>query len=151
MPLEIVPSGQEKVAVSITIPTIVEMVQGFCEVTQKMIAPAAARKLDIKNDSHAVYYTKAEVEQLFKDNLNSDGLRIYLAVHRNGPNQSRELPHRPPAYLYQHTVILVATKNKVDQLATGNFVVTGNTGTEEGELCPPPACQGPIDAQLQQP
>ena len=152
MSLLIVEPGQESIGTSINLATIVEMVQGFCDVTHKKLGKSAPVKVDIKSDSHGIYYDKDAVLKLFDDNSGSDGLRIYLALHEDTPQQHRAMPNRPPNYIGQHTVILVATKTKQDQLVAGKNSVaiqmTGGSGTEEGELCPPPACNGPIDAQL---
>jgi hypothetical protein len=153
MSLLIVEPGQESIGTSIDTATIAEMVQGFCDVTHKKLGSGAPVKVNITSDSHGVYYDKAAVLQLFNDNSGSDGLRIYLGLHKSTDRQNHAMPHRPSNYIGQHTVILVATMGKKDQLKSGTNKVailnlTGGSGTEEGELCPPPACNGPIDAQL---
>jgi hypothetical protein len=134
--------------------TIIKMVQNFIDRTCK-----GPRKITKDTDSHAVYYTKKEIDALFVANgydpQNPDagnfGLRIYLALHANSEIERQSMPNRPVSYIDQHTVILVTTKDKIDQLKEGNFVSTyqidPGTGLEEGEICPPPRC-GTIDDQL---
>lgn len=155
MPLKIVSDTKSLVpATEIPRTTIIQMVQNFIDRTFK-----GPRKITKDFDSHAVYYSKKEIDALFAANgydpatpdADQFGLRIYLAVHGNTPIERTSMPNRPAVYLDQHTVILVTTKLKVDQLNEGNFISTfqdPGTGLEEGEICPPPQC-GTIDLQLQ--
>jgi hypothetical protein len=156
MPLKIV-FDERKFILGTAIPrqTIIQMVQNFIDRTFK-----GPRKITRDFDSHAVYYTKNEIDELFnangydptKPDADQFGLRIYLAVHGNTPVERTSMPTRPALYLDQHTVILVTTKNKIDLLAEGAFVSTyqidPGTGFEEGEICPPPRC-GTMDDELQ--
>jgi hypothetical protein len=155
MPLKIISDTKSLVpATEIPRMTIIQMVQNFIDRTFK-----GPRKITKDFDSHAVYYSKKEIDALFAANgydpaapdADQFGLRIYLAVHSNTPIERASMPNRPAAYLDQHTVILVTTKLKVDQLNEGNFISAlqdPGTGLEEGEICPPPKC-GTIDLELQ--
>ena len=155
MPLQIVADEKSILGTQIPRKTIIQMVQNFVNRTFK-----GYRKVTKDNDSHAVYYSKKEIDELFRVNgYNPDspdasqfGLRVYLAVHGDTAIESAAMPNRPNRYQDQHTVILVATKNKVDLLAEGNFIssylIDPGTGLEEGEICPPPKCST-IDDELQ--
>ena len=135
--------------------TIIKMVQNFIDRTFK-----GPRRVTRDLDSHAVYYSKKEIDELFAANgydpsaPNADefGLRIYIGLHGLSDLERTSMPRRPKEYIDQHTVILVTTKNKEDQLKTGDSVSTyqrdPGTGLEEGQICPPPRC-GTIDDELE--
>jgi hypothetical protein len=157
MPLKITEAEKEfRVGTEIPRRTIVQMVQNFVNRTFK-----GYRKVTRDNDSHAVYYSKREIDELFRANgydptNHSDdfGLRIYLGVHGDTQIERTSMPRRPEKYFDQHTVILVCTRDKVDQLDPGHFVslyqkMSPGTGLEEGEICPPPRCSTAIDDDLQ--
>lgn len=159
MPLRIVSDEKslmpQDFATAIPRKTIIKMVQNFIDRTFK-----GPRKITKDYDSHGVYYTKKEIDDLFAANgydpsasdANQFGLRIYMAVHANSELERISMPTRPVAYLDQHTVILVTTKNKQDLLLEGNFIssyqIDPGTGLEEGQICPPPKC-GTIDDELE--
>ena len=159
MPLKVV-ENEKNFVLGTEIPkkTIITMVQNFINRTFK-----GYRKVTRDTDSHAVYYSKKEIDELFAANYDpSDpnavyGLRIYLALHGDTSIEWASMPNRPKSYVDHHTVILVCTKNKKDLLSPVNFVslvhpisTTPGTGLEEGEICPPPKCSGgEIDDHLE--
>jgi|SRR5579859_3067314 len=151
MPLKIIPPGQELHGTAIDLPTIVRMVQNFCDITHKNLGHGPI-KVTIDKDSHAVHYTKAEIEALFAANPGSDGLRIYFAVHQHSEEEDNAMPRRPPEYIGHHTGILVSTIQMVDQLNVNNYIsslLVGGMGVEEGQICPPPKCgSGTVDNRL---
>jgi hypothetical protein len=134
---------------------IIQMVQNFIHRTFK-----GPRRITKNYDSHAVHYTKKEIDALFAANgyvpgapdADQFGLRIYMGVHSNTDIERRSMPRRPAEYLDQHTVILVTTKNNQDLLVDGSSVSTyqidPGTGLEEGQICPPPKC-GTVDDELE--
>ena len=105
-------------------------------------------------DGRGIHFSKAEIDKLFADNSSPDdktiGLRIYIAMHSDSPDEMREMPDRPMHYIGQHTTILVCTKDGEDLLRSGNSVSifqpkdAGGLGLDEGQICPPPACKSII-------
>lgn len=138
--------------------TIVQMVQNFIDRTYKADKDGKPKKVTHDMDSHAVYYSKSKLDQLFKDNgydpeapdADSFGIRIYLGMHQHTELEDAAMPTRPESYMNQHTVILVCTKDGVDQLNNKDAAKDGDddeddddgtgNGLEEGQICPPPTC-----------
>lgn len=135
--------------------TVVKMVQNFIDNTFK-----GTKKLTHDKDSHAVHYTKADIDALFaangfvegSSNPSDFGLRIYLGFHTDSLIEKEAMPTRPANYIGQHTVILVATKDGKNLLNPGDFVpmpkMQPGTAVEEGQICPPPSCDDEISALL---
>jgi len=146
MLLTIVKPGEKPEAASIDFPTVVDLVQAFIDRTyKKSDTDPAPVKVDYQSDSHAIYYSKAELDKLFAANTGADGLRIYIGMHEHTVQQDKGMPKRLEKYIHQHTVVLVCTKNKADMLDPNQSV---NVAMEEGEICPPPPCQTAVDGAL---
>jgi hypothetical protein len=141
--------------------TLLKMLQNFVDKTYKK-KNGNPHKVDKDNDSHAVWYSKKEIDLLFAANSNPGdtrelGLRIYFGVHTNSEIESRTMPGRPPGYMDQHTGILICTRGEgkdIEELLNDNDSISvhqrssvSQTGYEEGQICPPPTC-GKLSSQL---
>lgn len=158
MPLRLTKPGEKaKFGTSIPFETVLQMVKNFIKKTHKD-KNGAIKKVTKDYDSHAVWYSKKEIDDLFAANTGAEGLRIYLGVHDNTPTEVQHMPRRKPGYMDQHTVILVCTdKDKRDMLDSykDNAIsawhikdLADGSALEEGEICPPPSCNGEIDDEL---
>ena len=142
--------------------TLLKMLQNFVDKTYKKIN-GNSNKVDKDNDSHAVWYSKKEIDLLFEANANSGdttkelGLRIYFGVHTNSEIENRTMPDRPSKYINQHTGILICTRGvgdsidelleDLDSVSINQSIAVSMTGYEEGQICPPPTC-GKLSSQL---
>ena len=158
MPLKIVSDNQGLAALGtfISLPTIRRMVRNMIDNTFKRDrATGSPMPWNQHFDGRGIHFSKAEIDKLFADNMTDDndqnmGLRIYIGMHGDTHDEMREMPDRPMHYIGQHTTILVCTKDGEDLLRTENSVSiyqpknAGGLGLDEGQICPPPACNSII-------
>ncbi len=105
--------------------------------------------IDKENDTRAVWFSKEEIDELFKRNEEAGktmGLRIYFGMHEDNPIQNEALGDIHREYIGQNTVVLVCTHNGEDCLSTNSSVALS---LEEGSLCPPPRpCGSILESEL---
>ncbi|GGH09870.1 hypothetical protein [Mucilaginibacter phyllosphaerae] len=97
--------------------------------------PAPYQDLE-KRDTKTIYFTKEKIEELFKDNPGSDGLKIYLGVH----NKDIYPGIRDDNYENKVMVVLVATKGEAEMKDVNDKVMIAGVksgGMDNGKLCPP--------------
>lgn len=89
----------------------------------------------VKNDTKTIYFSKPNLDQLFLDNNGSDGLLIYLGIHKNAL-----YPIEDPHYENKIMVVLVSTTKGIPNLKIDDRVkIAGapGSGMDNGKLCPP--------------
>lgn len=105
--------------------------------------------IDIAKDTRAVWFSKEEIDELFKRNEASDkkiGLRIYFGMHEDSPIQNEAMGEIHKKNIGQNTVVLVCTHDGEDCLSTDASVALS---LEEGSLCPPPRpCGSILESEL---
>lgn len=105
--------------------------------------------IDKEKDTRAVWFSKEEIDELFKRNEAPDkkiGLRIYFGMHEDNPIQNEAMGEIHKKYIGQNTVVLVCTHDDEDCLSTNGSVALS---LEEGQICPPPKpCGGILESEL---
>ena len=161
MPLQITSNSKDKVfGTFISLNTIRRMIRNMmnntfkCHHSTKIPSP-----WNPHSDGRGIHFSKAEIDELFKRNMlasnetdsSTFGLRIYIAMHGESPEEFHEMPNRPLNYIGQHTTILVCTKNGQDLLDSDTHFVSAfsqsaskSMALDEGQICPPPACNSII-------
>ena len=89
----------------------------------------------VMNDTKTIYFSKPNLDELFLDNKGSDGLLIYLGIHKN-----TLYPIGDPHYENKIMVVLVSTTNGIPNLKIDDHVkIAGapGSGMDNGKLCPP--------------
>lgn len=107
------------------------------------------KPIDKEKDALAVWFSKEEIDELFKRNEAPDkklGVRIYFGMHEDTPVQNEAMGNLHKSYIGKNTVVLVCTHDNEDCFSDDPSVALS---LDEGHICPPPRpCGGILESEL---
>jgi hypothetical protein len=118
----------------------------FAKFQRKATLGGRPQTMDPTKDTRTAYFDKPSLDQLFKDNPGSDGLKIFFGVHCVDIYPATE---HQKEYENQLMAVLVTTTggdknenlNVDDKVMIAGSIAEAGTGMDNGKLCPPnPNC-----------